>query len=896
MAFTLYYNRLFPLRMINPVKKYLDAGGNILVDHRAAAQLSKLQVLDYFFPGLFVRECGGDEAVYDYEKCYIFAPRKQGVLSNWGTFKQKINDLEDCLLGNSRTEKTYKNYSAASSMLRRAVMDLCNQEAFFRSIVSNLQDIYNRLDALQKEEMNGWMKALAAECSSQETREFCTVKRTDGFSFEPDIYDELIEKLNASVGERDYRETWVWICIGSLFGNYTGRLMKKYHVPSVHPVKNVDSHSYRLIPSPSLMPKPGFCGRDDVIRKIDDLFEDGNRVIFLYGIGGIGKTEIAKKYASVHRNEYDAIIYAVYDSSLCRLVISESPFETDPPVQRLFKDGSEESDESYFERKLDIIRKISGPRTLIIIDNFNTEMDDDLKKFINGRYRVLFTTQYDYSREYPSIHVKEIEDEESLLDIFMYHYQGYAAERDDPDLINLIHAVKNHTYTITLLAHHMENSGETPAQMMQAFREKGVLALHETVRNREYEKDEASANLIRMFPIFDFNEEEQKVLKLMSLISSASVPAMVFKQWAGLSGTRSILSLEKRGWLLRSPQGISLHPVVCGVLQSVYECRPEEIRPFLDAIVHTLKDAWHFTKKEKELYSRICRHILSQIGELNEDTVRFYRCAAVTAGFAGETELAMRLDRSLFAYHEKTDGLYAYETGLASYRIAWVLLFSRQEKNAFSEALTWLFKTMEIFDHISIETIDQKSTYCGALENIAKAYTEQYDQSSDPKDLEDALKYAEKAVHFSKMWLKDYCQTKMSPAGNLLRLADVLIRKREYTKAEQLVDEAYEILTSIYGENDPDVLRASEEKALVLYELGRYEESLKETEKNLEAYQKFYGNTNPSLVDQMILKIKNCIALNDPDTAFAVKKEALDIALEIYTPDSKKIRILHNLH
>lgn len=56
MAFTLYYNRLFPLRMINPVKKYLDAGGNILVDHRAAAQLSKLQVLDYFFPGLFVRD------------------------------------------------------------------------------------------------------------------------------------------------------------------------------------------------------------------------------------------------------------------------------------------------------------------------------------------------------------------------------------------------------------------------------------------------------------------------------------------------------------------------------------------------------------------------------------------------------------------------------------------------------------------------------------------------------------------------------------------------------------------------------------------------------------------------------------------------------------------------
>lgn len=898
MAFKLYYNDLFPLRMINFVKKYLEINGVILVDNRVAAQLSKLQVLEYFFPGLFVKESFKDDAEYDYEKCYIHAPKKQGVLSNYGPYKQKINALEDCLLGNSRNEKSYKNYSSAQNMLRRAAMEMSTDESLYRSIVSNLRKIHDEsLNDEQKYEINVWMSQLIEKCRDDDIYYFCTMKRTDGFSFERNVYDSLLDVIQEFDQNGNSSECWVWLCLGALFGNYISLLLKKYQMTNrVSSLRRQETESYRLISSPAVFAKPGFCGRDRYLERIDDLFESGNRVIFLYGIGGIGKTEIARQYAAMHQNEYDVIVFAVYDRSLKDLMISEMPFEIRPALSRLSKDGVRETDDEYYKRKLDIIRKSSDRRTLIIIDNFNTDYDENLRQFINGRYRILFTTQYDYSREYASIHVKEIEDKEALLDIFMNHYQGYAVERDDPDLYRLIRSVKSHTYTVTLLAHHMENSGETPSEILQSLSKKGISSLNEMVSMNEGETDEAYMNLIRMFGIFDFNEEEQKVLKYLSLISSGSVPAMVFKKWADLPNTRNILSLEKRGWIIRNHDGITLHPVVCKVLEYLRSFDLTDINPFLEKISDSLanENSWHFTKAEKEQYCIIAGNIMKQLGEVNDENIRFAQTYTVLLGYSGYPKEAIRFGKQLFDYRNEHDGYYAFETGRAAYRIGWTSLFNPQLEES-SHALEWLLKAEDIFEHIQIETIDQKAMFCGLLENISKAYSTRYEKSREQNDIDLALQYAEKAVSKGRSWLNDYRQTKKSPAGSLLRLADVKMQMNEYEEAEKLIDEAYEILTSIYQPHDPDVLRASSRKATVLYYLERYRESLAMTQENLEAYSTYHGDVNPSLFDQLVLKIRNCIALNRKEEALDTRKEALKIGKKIYTPDSERLQLLNEI-
>ena len=185
--------------------------------------------------------------------------------------------------------------------------------------------------------------------------------------------------------------------------------------------------------------------------------------------------------------------------------------------------------------------------------------------------------------------------------------------------------------------------------------------------------------------------------------------------------------------------------------------------------------------------------------------------------------------------------------------------------------------------------------YCGVLENLAGLYLKKYEMTHHSEDLDSAETYAVQGVTAARKWLTDYTNDKKSPAGNLLRLADVYMVSRKYDDAEKLINEAHTILSYMYKDDDhkdPDILRATSRKAAILYHLGRYEESLAETEKNINAYQLFYGDDNPSCFDQLVLKYRNCLKLNRSDEAEETKKEALRLGQKLYPAGSAKLRDL----
>ena len=883
-------NQKYPLRLINFTDRYLRAGGGVLSDSRIISQLSKLEILDFFFPSLLIRKMpdSAEEAKYDYASCYICSPRKQGVLSNLGSFKQKLNNIEDCLLGNSRDEKTYKNYSAAHSMLRRAVNDLLVSESFFADIVHNLRSIYeDRLNDAQRSEVRAWMEEMIALLEKEETAAVCTAERRDGLFFQRNVYDSLLARASLLLRERDESGCWTWLCIGSLFGNYTERLMDTYG-SDFRPLSAGlhEQESCRLIPSPSIEAKPGFCGREEYMKKIDALFAEGSRVIFLYGIGGIGKTEIARHYAASRRNRYDVIIHAGYDGSLRDLVIAEMPFELRPALRRL----SDESDTLFFARKLDAIRSVSDERTLIILDNFNTRWDEDLYAFLNGRYRVLITTQCDYSKEFTSVRIREMDDMNDLISVFMNQYQGYAVERDDPDLASLIRYVSCHTYTVALLARHMEESGQTAGEMLDALKKYGIISLSEKIRTDEGKADAVYMNLIRLFSIIDFSDEEKKVLQLLSLIPISGIPPMVFRRWAELDTTKSILSLERRGWIMRTSGNIALHPVVQNVIRYILPANAHRMRPFLDHAAEDLRheNSWHYTTAQKEQYCLIVRSILSVLPEINDDTFVFQQSAAVLLGYSGDPETAIAIDRQLYQYCLDHYGLHSFETARSAFRVGWVFLFNPQLDHALENALSWLQDARSIFETITPASAEQKSMYCAVLANLSRACMLRY-RSTGKREY---LKEAEDCASLGTKLSREQNQEGGASVTCLLRLADVRSETGAYDEADVLLDEAYDILRPDHESRDPDILSVMSRKADVLYHLGKYRESLSQINENLSMFREFYGDNNSSLFDQLVLKYRNCIRLDLPQEAEKTKTEALRIGRKFWSADSARLHAL----
>ena len=108
-----------------------------------------------------------------------------------------------------------------------------------------------------------------------------------------------------------------------------------------------------------------FLGREKELKKLHELLCTNSKV-FVSGIAGIGKSELAKAYAKAHRTEYTNVMYLSYSGSLYE-DIAGLDFAADPP----------RADKDTLFKKHDRFLRSLKEDTLLIIDNFNKTPDKD---------------------------------------------------------------------------------------------------------------------------------------------------------------------------------------------------------------------------------------------------------------------------------------------------------------------------------------------------------------------------------------------------------------------------------------------------------------------------------------------------------------------------------------
>lgn len=168
-------------------------------------------------------------------------------------------------------------------------------------------------------------------------------------------------------------------------------------------------------------PKPcrHFCGREKELETLHDLLLEHGKV-FLHGIAGIGKSELAKAYAKQHRKEYTNVLYLTYTGNLMQ-DIADMDFADDLP---------NDSDQERFRKHNRFMRTLKED-TLLIIDNFNTtaSQDSTLSVVMKYRCRVLFTTRSRFDN-YTSMEVEEIADKQALLSLAGCFYSDAERHQD----------------------------------------------------------------------------------------------------------------------------------------------------------------------------------------------------------------------------------------------------------------------------------------------------------------------------------------------------------------------------------------------------------------------------------------------------------------------------------
>lgn len=653
--------------------------------------------------------------------------------------------------------------------------------------------------------------------------------------------------------------------------------------------------AFRLESSPSVLPKRIFCGREKELEEIKQVFDSGERILFLQGIGGIGKTEIAKQYAKRNKTQYDTIIYATYNTTVVELVSSQASFKIDPQFPRqVLSDGTQESDISYFKRKLDLIREITNERTLIIIDNFDVMDDEYFSDLTNAKYKLLITTRCNYSRYYPSIKIEPLDNIEQLKHIFLDNYEGYMVDEDDPHLEELILLVNKHTYTIELIAQHMENSGQTVEEMIDVLKKQGIVSLSEEVRSSSEKSQVAYENLLKMFKVFNLDEEDKGVLKVLSLMPLSGIDVKDLRNLMGVQALKSLRNLESRSWTTMSSNGVALHPIIRDVVRHELPVTFEEVKPFIDAFNETIKEdkSWHYPMSVKSYYADICSEIINVFNEINEQTAPLYKNAEILFSFGVKPGQAIEIAKRLLEYYGAKEGNNTYTCGYYSFQIGWTYLFNLQLADSIQNAREWFKRSYDIMSKLEFRSEDEFAYYGHLLTHLARADVILYQANKDASLLPPAEEWAKKAIENAEAHFDKNSKFYSRVAVAYLQLTEVLIESQDFEKALEPINKAYNIMFSLWGDEDADTINVANTKSTVLYGLGRYSEAMALGKKNLEYYDKFYGELNFLRFQQLITVYKCSLKVGTETEIAELRNSVLKIGEQLLSKDSPQLKEL----
>ena len=314
------------------------------------------------------------------------------------------------------------------------------------------------------------------------------------------------------------------------------------------------------------VPKPCkyFCGRDTELASLHELLCEKGKV-FLQGIAGIGKSELAKAYAKQYGREYTNILYLTYTGDL-RRSIADLDFADDLPG-----DGEEER----FRKHNRFLRTLKED-TLLIVDNFNVTATRDslLSVILKYRCRVLFTTRSRFDN-YTSMNLEEISDKQTLLQLAGCFYTD--AQKHRTVLEQIIDTVHSHTLAVELAARLLETGILEPAALLNKLKEeRAAMDASDTIgitKDGRSRKATYHDHIHTLFSLYQLSGAELDVMRNLSLMPVTGISARLFANWLNLRDMNMVNDLIEKGFVQVKPgRTVALHPMIQEV--SIEETKP----------------------------------------------------------------------------------------------------------------------------------------------------------------------------------------------------------------------------------------------------------------------------------------------------------------------------------
>ena len=379
-------------------------------------------------------------------------------------------------------------------------------------------------------------------------------------------YSECKKEYRKFVDRPDVQSIFTRIFRGTLRSSASNRFDD---VSSV--VKILDSLIEALRKKDYVIPKlpavsPNFIGRDSELKDIASNLKE-NHVLFLSGIGGIGKSTLIKNYMNLYRADYDVLIYIEYDGDLRRSFSDDIQLQ----ISTVHQTKSESTDE-YFERKLKALKNIcADQKVLFVVDNYHGKITKDLNYIFDCGYDTVIVTRNDPPKNsFNVMTIEAIADPSHLFGLITLNLERSLTKDEHTSFEEIIRLVNGHTLTLELISRQIAKGRINIDRALDLMCENGFTHISDekisNYKDGEEVYDTLNNIITALFNAGNMAPEFKFILKVLSLLDARGMDREIVRDIVKFD-MDMINKLASEGWLYDGSV-IRLHPVISETIRN----------------------------------------------------------------------------------------------------------------------------------------------------------------------------------------------------------------------------------------------------------------------------------------------------------------------------------------
>lgn len=575
------------------------------------------------------------------------------------------------------------------------------------------------------------------------------------------------------------------------------------------------------IPAPS----PFFLGRENELDEINTTL-DTYGICYVWGISGIGKSDLVCKYAKVKKSKYSNIVYIRFHQSIeTSIAMLTQPASSDGyTVAERFQMNSK-------------IINTFGKDTLVILDNFDVyaENDPHFSWLMGCDFDLLITSRMK-PVDIPAVHIKELSITQAAK-LFKVHCQTSECSITTEQIQDICEKTKCHTLVTILVAKALTYTELTVSDVIEALNKSLATLPSETKISLSKDatvKTELYSNFIaELFNFANLNRPEKMLLCMIAVMPLDGITNAQFLSYTGEKTLDVINKYVRLGYIERGRNNnISMHPLIADTcIGSLSEVTRYAIKEVLSNFLFEVYAQKEYPSVEEQLIAvSICEVILQhQEYELTQemiDLTSFFTKCGQYLHTVDTTEYVISHQSGL------TENEKDYSVALSSYYkgLALIQLGDNQTaKHSFED---------------TINILGQKDNF--SLNEAELFFNAVIEHAACEEDPALCIKKLEE-IHIDGECLpNDNHQMLLSRIA--FKIASTYLTLEEYEKAKELFNESLRIRNQILGPESISSGLALGNIAYSFQKMGEYVVAAEYYELGISILSKHYPKNHMNLI------------------------------------------------